>query len=122
MTDQTPTTAPVDLDEQTATDVARLAQLTREIKERTEHADEIKARLRERLAAGRKYTWQGREVLDLGKTGVTFDAKLAAAVIDPALLPQVSVSKPDADLCRAILPPNVYAACCKPKAAAVKTL
>jgi hypothetical protein len=78
--------------------------------------------LRERLAAGRKYTWQGREVLDLAEPGQQFDAKLAVAVIDPALLPQVSVIRVDADLCRRILPPNVYAACCKPKAAAVKTL
>lgn len=124
MTDQAldqPTTV-VDLDEQTANDVGRLATLNDEIDERTKARDEIKTRLRDNLPAGIVYRFGGRPVLDLAAPVDQFDGDLAAAVVPPALLAQISVSKPDAKLARRILPAALFVQCCKPKAAAVKAL
>jgi hypothetical protein len=124
MTNPTPTTTPVDveLDEQTANDVARLKQLNDEIDERKKYADELKASLRDRLPAGHKYRYDGREVLDLAKPGKQFDQARAAAIIPQHLHAACSVVRFDADLAKKILPPALYAQCCTPKAPAVKPL
>lgn len=115
-------TDPVVLDEQTANDVARLKQLSDQAAEIKQASDEIKARLREHLHPGHRYTFGGVEVLDLGKLGHQFDAGLAETVVPAELLPLISTSKPDAAKARKILPAELYARCCTLKQAAVKPL
>lgn len=113
---------PVELDEQTANDVATLRRLNDEISERKDRVDELKAGLRDRLPAGRRYRFDGRDVLDLAEPGSQFDAAIARDVVPPELLAQISVPRPDAALAKKLLPAALYAYCCKPKAAAVKPL
>jgi hypothetical protein len=124
VTDKTPAATadePVELDEQTAGDVARLAELTRQAAELLETAGEIKARLREKLHAGRTYRFAGVEVLTLGKIGSQFDATLAEMYVPDPLYAQICSPRPDPEKARRILPAELYAKCCKLKAAAVKT-
>lgn len=122
MTSPTPANEPVDLDEQTAGDVARLADITRQIADLKEAAEVIKTGLRDRLAVGRRYRYAGVEVLDLGKIGSQFDATLAALHVPDALYTQICTPKPDAAKARRILPAELYAKCCTLRQPAVKTL
>ena len=124
MTSKAPTTAEpdVELDEQTAGDVARLKAITDQIADLTALEKELKVQLRLRLPLGKSYSFGGRRVLELGDPAAQFDAAIAATIIPRELIPAVSLLKLDATLAKKILPPAVYAACCKPKAAAVKPL
>jgi uncharacterized protein YbjT (DUF2867 family) len=125
VTDKTPAATadePVELDEQTAGDVARLAELNRQAVDLKEAAEEIKTRLRERLHVGRRYRYAGREVLDLGKIGSQFDATLAEMYVPDPLFDTICTPRPDKDKAERILPAELFAKCCKPKAAAVKPL
>ena len=118
MPDPTPA---IDLDADDAYDVARLAKLTQQMADLKETAEEIKARLRERLPLGHRFRWQGVEVLSLGKIGSTFDPALAATYVPDALYDQICTPRPDASKAKRILPPELYAKCCTLRQAAVKT-
>jgi hypothetical protein len=127
VTDKTPAATPigeppVELDEQTAGDVIRLAELNRQAADLKEAAEEIKTRLRERLHAGRRYRFAGVEVLDLGKIGSQFDATLAEMYVPDALYAQICTPRPNAGLAKRILPAELYAKCCTLRQPAVKTL
>jgi hypothetical protein len=114
------TTAQSELDQQTARDVALLATLSDEIRDRTDQANEIKTRLRA-LGTG---VWRHGDVdvLDVAEPGLQFDPKLAATVIPPALHAVCSQTALHGPTAKKVLPAELYARCCTPKAAAVKTL
>ncbi len=110
----------LDLSPEEANLVGRLREIGKQERALKEDADALKAQLRSIGRTGR-LSFLGKPVLDL-TPGQAFDEELARALLPAATLEKLRSDRLDAKKAQDLLPPTLYAMCCRPKAVAVKPL